>query len=115
MTSAISGQNLALTSMGGATEPRSANVDEHIDALDATSADSSGSREYITGLDNVEFSFECIGTKPSKGSQASVTIDSGGNTWSGAAIITDVGAAIPHDNVVAYSCRGVFNGTVSIS
>ena len=79
-TSAISGKDMTMTNVGGATEITNIRVDEVLDIYDATSNGSSGHREYISGLQGVTGSATCIGTKPSKGSATGLAIDSQANT-----------------------------------
>jgi len=114
-TSAISGKDASASNVGGATEIRNITVEEIVDLLDATSYDSGGNREYVQGLQGVNFSWQNIGTKPSRGSNASMEFASGGNTWSGTGLIGNVSSAIPVDGVVAYDVTGSFTGSVSIS
>lgn len=114
-TSAISGKTGSITTASGATEVTNIDVEEVIEILEATSMASGGDREYIEGLAGVSFTLTGVGTKPSKGADASLTINSGANTWQAAAIIGNVRVTAPVEGVVGWEGTGNFTGSVTIS
>ncbi len=112
MTSAIAGKSASVAN-SGATEVKNVNIDDELDLGDATSYDSSGNKEYIALLAGVTGSATAIGTKPTTGTKSSFQVDSGGNTWTGTAIIGRVGTGIPVDGVVEHPFDFTFTGEVT--
>jgi predicted secreted protein len=117
-TTAISGKDGVVTGANSASEVTEWSVSLTAEALEATSMDSNGWREFIVGLQGASGSLTCIGARPTTGSAASLVLktkSSGGVEISGAAIFSSVEVATPVDGVVTYSADFTFTGEVTVA
>lgn len=119
---AISGKSGSISGLtGGGTEIKSWTLNIKVAALDATSMSSNGWEEFIVGLKGASGTFTCIGVKPDPMDQVApaalslITKDTGGTTYAGNAILTNVEVGTPVDNVITYVVSFQFSGEVSIS
>lgn len=113
-TSALCGKTGSISGSGG-TEIKKWTVTVKTEPLDATSMASQGWHEFIEGLSGATGSFDCIGTKPTRGIAASLSLvtASGGITIAGRALISDVQVASDVAGVVTYTANFTFTGAVT--
>ncbi len=113
-TTALSGHTGSISGSGG-TEIKKWNVAVKTIALEATSMASQGWQEFIEGLQGATGSFDCIGTKPTRGVAValSLTTASGGATISGKALIHDVQVTSDVSAVVGWTAQFTFTGAVT--
>jgi hypothetical protein len=113
-TTALSGHTGSITGSGG-TEIKKWAVTVKTTPLEATSMASAGWQEFIEGLQGATGSFDCIGTKPTRGVAASLSLltASGGATIAGKALIHDVQANSDVAGVVGWTAQFTFTGAVT--
>jgi len=117
-TSAISGKAGVVTGANSASEITEWSVSVTAEALDATSMDSDGWREFIIGLEGATGSLTCIGARPTSGAAASLSLKTkaaGGVEISGAAILSSIETSESVDGVVSHAAEFTFNGEVTVA
>lgn len=112
-TAAVAGYGGSITGVSG--EVLNWSCDVTVEALDATSMASGGWREFISGLKGATGSAEFQGaTAPSTGAVETLTLNSGTNTISGAAIVTRVATNVPVDGKVTWNIDFSYTGIVTL-
>ena len=92
-----------------------------VDAIDVTSMDSLGHKQFIAGLDGADGSFSTNVFVNKTGEQLDVTLGVGASAAAntpditGAVVITSEGFAVPVDDKVAYTYDFVFNSTANVA
>lgn len=115
-TSALCGTGGVVTGTTS-TEITKWSVDQTIDAQEATSMSSLGSRERIACLKGATGSFEALDSVTDLGSVtiALKTKTSGGYAISGTAFITKITITTPADGIVTYAHEFTFSGVITIA
>ena len=118
-TAALCGMNGTVTGVTGITEITRWQIDQTIDALDATSMSSAGWKERIACLKGATGSFTTIGDEGVVGPDASAVFDTksgaGGYSISGNIIISKITINTPVDGVVSFDHEFVFTGTITVA
>ena len=121
-TGAKTGKGGSVTIGSAVAEVTAWNISHTVDAVEATSMDSSGKGEYIPGIERWSGSFNTLKVLNKTGSQAAATFDTLAGTaavtsprYSGAIIITDEPVAVPVDGRIefAYTFQGTGTCTVA--
>jgi len=121
-TQALSGKTGSVAASGGTggagTEVKDWNATVEVDVIEATSFDSSGYKEFISGLTGGTGSFSAVGTAPVVGPVTTLTLQAASSTGAyklvGAAIINNVGPAVDVAGVVEFSTSFTFTGAITI-
>jgi len=114
-TSAVTGKAAVITIGTAVAEANAFSVDRNTDAVEATSFDSAGNREYVAGLFGWSGSFTTLRLINKTGAQAAATFAAGATagtsnpTIAGAIIITNEPIALTVDGITSYGYT--FTGT----
>lgn len=118
-TAALAGYAGVVSGPSGIGEITNWTLNIEIAALDATSMDSAGWREYIAGLQGVTGSFRSIKSKLTmNGTAVSLTLQTAtasGVSISGSAFLIKETPSVPVDGVVSWDFDFVFTGSVTIA
>jgi len=115
VTSAVTGKAGTVNISGALSEVFAWTMDRNTEAVEATSFDSSGNREYVVGLFGWSGTFSTLRFANKTGSQSGATFNVGATTTSalpsfrGAIIITNEPISCPVDGRVEYAYT--FTGT----
>lgn len=118
-TASLCGKTGSVSGVGTVAEIREWSCDLVLDALDATSMNSGGWREFIEGLKSGNGSLTAVGAEaPAVGTIATLTLACGGSgsgapNISGKAILSNVSYSTPHDGVVEFSADFQFTGVIT--
>ena len=118
VTSALAGKGGSVTGANSASEVRSWSATITAEVLDCTSFESDGWFDGIVGIEGGTGSLECVGTRPTNGSAAALSLKTaaaGGNTISGEAIFSNVETTVNVNEEVVHSAEFTFVGEVSVS
>lgn len=119
-TTAVAGKTGIVTVGTAVAEVRGFSVVREVEALDATSFDSSGNREFIDGLAQTSGSFTTLVFLNKTGAQAAATFQVGAApaanqpSFSGAINITSEGVEADVEGEWGYSYDYTFSGAVTI-
>lgn len=85
----------------------------NVDALDATSMSSSGTKEYIACLKDADFTFDTLVPGPSLGAVTALTFSNTKATVNFNAIVTSVVTTVDVNGIVTWSYTGVSTGALT--
>ena len=114
-TSAVTGKAGVVNIGGALSEVFNWQMDRNTEAVEATSFDSSGNREYVAGLFGWAGSFSSYTFSNKTGAQAAATFQVGASAdtsnpkFTGSIIITNEPVSVPVDGAVEYAYT--FQGT----
>lgn len=120
VTTAQSGKTGSITIGTAVAEVNGFTINREVEALDATSFDSTGNMEFIDGLAQTNGTFTSLVFLNKQGTQASATFQSGASpatnnpSFAGAIVITTEAVAHEVAGVVTYSYNYTFSGAVTI-
>ena len=109
VTSAVTGMSAVINIGGSVAEAFNWSMDRNTEAVEATSFDSAGNREFVPGLFGWSGSFSTLRFMNKTGSQAAASFQVGASAgtatpkFSGAIIITNEPCATPVDGRVEYA------------
>ena len=114
-TSAICGSGGSVTGATGATEINFWEITQTVDAIEATSFDSSGWKERVACLKGASGTFRSLGESSTIGAHAGCAFKdaAAGYTISGAIIINRITIGTPVDGIVSFNHEFVFTGAVT--
>lgn len=119
ITSAVTGL-AGVVNIGGAfAEVTAFTIDRNTEAVEATSFDSSGNREFVAGLFGWSGTFRTLRLANKTGAQAAATFQvaaaagTSTPTFAGALIITNEPVSTPVDGIVEYNYT--FTGTAALT
>ena len=113
-TSALCGMGGTATSSNGAVEVIKFEVDQMVDAIDATSLSSNGWKEKVACLTGASGSYTCIGGVPVVGA-GTATFTTPSSSIGGSIIVSQVTVDTPVDGIVSATATFVFTGTVTVT
>lgn len=117
-TAAIAGFDGSVSGPTGASEVKDFTINLTTEALDTTSFDSGGYREFIEGLKGATGSFTSQGTAPVSRGICTATFktkSSGGATIAGSILVSQAAVSTPVEGVVTCACDFSFTGSITIS
>lgn len=114
-TAALSGHTGTVTGAGTTAEVTKWDAKVSVKLLDATSFDSAGWKEFITGLQGCSGSIAMQTAPPAAGASVSLALGVGDIAISGTALIGKTGNMVEVAGKVNYTVEFKFTGAVSVA